>query len=291
MVFSAFPNRCLPLFLVTTVFNPFSVLFSTFSSNPFHSLSVIVLWLFQPSLSSFSSHTAVNVMWQTTHFQHAIDVVQCLFPVWVFTVWPNESGTTHLTANFHHWYHLSYHSPGPADHPAILWCVKLPSWKSAAFHFNIFCARELFIFLFVTVVWNVFVFASMMQRCSQSESPDVNWLCRLLHWHQPCCQVGPFGLCLWVLPKFILHPHSALFVFPSVFCQIPCLNGGRCIGRDVCWCPSNSTGKFCHLPVPVPARTSPHSHKDPSHTGPSSHSMYTLPLSNQQGNNRTGTWR
>ncbi|XP_023273034.1 latent-transforming growth factor beta-binding protein 2 [Seriola lalandi dorsalis] len=70
--------------------------------------------------------------------------------------------------------------------------------------------------------------------------------------------------------------------FRLFFCQIPCLNGGRCIGRDVCWCPSNSTGKFCHLPVLPPA--SPHGHKDASHQAPKSpsHSMYTLPLSNQQ---------
>ncbi|XP_069391808.1 latent-transforming growth factor beta-binding protein 2 isoform X2 [Paralichthys olivaceus] len=70
--------------------------------------------------------------------------------------------------------------------------------------------------------------------------------------------------------------------FRLFFCQIPCHNGGRCIGRDQCWCPSNSTGKFCHLPVPAPARTNPH--KDASHQGPKapSHSMYTLPLSNQQ---------
>uniref|UniRef100_A0A671YSH1 Latent transforming growth factor beta binding protein 2 n=1 Tax=Sparus aurata TaxID=8175 RepID=A0A671YSH1_SPAAU len=67
-----------------------------------------------------------------------------------------------------------------------------------------------------------------------------------------------------------------------LFCQIPCLNGGRCIGRDQCWCPTNSTGKFCHLPAPPPVRPTPRSHKD--HQGPKSpfHSMYTLPLSNQQ---------
>ncbi|XP_028421400.1 latent-transforming growth factor beta-binding protein 2 isoform X2 [Perca flavescens] len=72
--------------------------------------------------------------------------------------------------------------------------------------------------------------------------------------------------------------------FRLFFCQIPCLNGGRCIGRDLCWCPSNSTGKFCHLPAPPPAIPTPHSHKDASHQGPKSpsQSMYTLPLSNQQ---------
>lgn len=71
----------------------------------------------------------------------------------------------------------------------------------------------------------------------------------------------------------------------AVFCQIPCLSGGRCIGRDLCWCPSNSTGKFCHLPVPQPPRPTTQSHKDAGHQGPKapSHSMYTLPLSNQQG--------
>uniref|UniRef100_A0AAZ3QCD6 Latent-transforming growth factor beta-binding protein 1 n=1 Tax=Oncorhynchus tshawytscha TaxID=74940 RepID=A0AAZ3QCD6_ONCTS len=71
--------------------------------------------------------------------------------------------------------------------------------------------------------------------------------------------------------------------FRLFFCQIPCLNGGRCIGRDQCWCPTNSTGKFCHLPAPPPARPTL-SRKDGSLAGhnSSSHSMYTLPLSNQQ---------
>ncbi|MEQ2264720.1 hypothetical protein XENORESO_017299, partial [Xenotaenia resolanae] len=72
--------------------------------------------------------------------------------------------------------------------------------------------------------------------------------------------------------------------FRLFFCQIPCMNGGRCIGRDLCWCPSNSTGKFCHLPAPPPPRPTLHSHKDAGHQGVKSpsHSMYTLPLSNQQ---------
>ncbi|XP_034051040.1 latent-transforming growth factor beta-binding protein 2 [Thalassophryne amazonica] len=72
--------------------------------------------------------------------------------------------------------------------------------------------------------------------------------------------------------------------FRLFFCQIPCLNGGRCIGRDLCWCPSNSTGKFCHLPSPSPARPTPQTHKNTRHPGQksTSHSMYTLPLSNQQ---------
>uniref|UniRef100_A0A3B4B4Y7 Latent-transforming growth factor beta-binding protein 4 n=1 Tax=Periophthalmus magnuspinnatus TaxID=409849 RepID=A0A3B4B4Y7_9GOBI len=70
------------------------------------------------------------------------------------------------------------------------------------------------------------------------------------------------------------NPHYSLlclslFLF-AVFCQIPCQNGGRCIGRDHCWCPSNSTGKFCHLPSPPPPpRPSPPSTKDTTSLHPS----------------------
>lgn len=67
------------------------------------------------------------------------------------------------------------------------------------------------------------------------------------------------------------------------FCQIPCLNGGRCVGRDECWCPSNSTGKFCHLPAPSLEKKQ--GGRDPKTLASSSvkHSTYTLPLSNQLG--------
>nr|XP_034964450.1 latent-transforming growth factor beta-binding protein 2 [Zootoca vivipara] len=75
------------------------------------------------------------------------------------------------------------------------------------------------------------------------------------------------------------HGHDPKSGFRIYFCQIPCLNGGRCVGRDECWCPSNSTGKFCHLPAlkverkkHVPNSLAINSMK---------HSMYTLPLSNQ----------
>ncbi|XP_067848101.1 latent-transforming growth factor beta-binding protein 2-like [Heptranchias perlo] len=67
--------------------------------------------------------------------------------------------------------------------------------------------------------------------------------------------------------------------FRIYFCQIPCLNGGYCIGRDKCWCPSNSTGKFCHLPVPPGKQTV--TKKAPVNSSVSQ-SVYTLPLSNQQ---------
>lgn len=67
--------------------------------------------------------------------------------------------------------------------------------------------------------------------------------------------------------------------FRMYFCQIPCLNGGHCIGRDECWCPSNSTGKFCHLPVThhEKQRNSNMARNNKS----MSKSMYTLPLSHQ----------
>ncbi|KAL0969139.1 hypothetical protein UPYG_G00223040 [Umbra pygmaea] len=70
--------------------------------------------------------------------------------------------------------------------------------------------------------------------------------------------------------------------FRLFFCQIPCLNGGRCIGRDQCWCPSNSTGKFCHLPASLPARSTTSRTEGNVAGRNSSYSMYTLPLSNQQ---------
>ncbi|XP_035388600.1 latent-transforming growth factor beta-binding protein 2 isoform X1 [Electrophorus electricus] len=71
--------------------------------------------------------------------------------------------------------------------------------------------------------------------------------------------------------------------FRLFFCQIPCMNGGRCIGQNECWCPSNSTGKFCHLPAPTPSKPT-NSRKVISNRmqNGSSHTMYTLPLSNQQ---------
>uniref|UniRef100_A0A3Q2QVD3 Latent-transforming growth factor beta-binding protein 1 n=1 Tax=Fundulus heteroclitus TaxID=8078 RepID=A0A3Q2QVD3_FUNHE len=87
-----------------------------------------------------------------------------------------------------------------------------------------------------------------------------------------------------VTTVYMFSHHSLLCSFSAVFCQIPCMNGGRCIGRDQCWCPANSTGKFCHLPVPPPPRPTPHSRRNAGHQGAKSpsHSTYTLPLSNQQ---------
>ncbi|XP_062379524.1 latent-transforming growth factor beta-binding protein 2-like [Sardina pilchardus] len=69
--------------------------------------------------------------------------------------------------------------------------------------------------------------------------------------------------------------------FRLFFCQIPCLSGGRCIGQNQCWCPSNSTGKFCHLPAPPPSRAPTQGANGNGGHNSSSHSMYTLPLSNQ----------
>ncbi|XP_020955178.1 latent-transforming growth factor beta-binding protein 2 isoform X4 [Sus scrofa] len=79
------------------------------------------------------------------------------------------------------------------------------------------------------------------------------------------------------------HGHDPKSGFRIYFCQIPCLNGGRCIGRDECWCPANSTGKFCHLPAPrldpEPPERGPR-HRTPLE-GSLKQSTFTLPLSNQ----------
>uniref|UniRef100_A0A8C0VAM5 Latent-transforming growth factor beta-binding protein 1 n=1 Tax=Cyanistes caeruleus TaxID=156563 RepID=A0A8C0VAM5_CYACU len=77
------------------------------------------------------------------------------------------------------------------------------------------------------------------------------------------------------------HDHDPKSGFRIYFCQIPCLNGGRCVGRDECWCPSNSTGKFCHLPAPsLEKKQGGRGPKTPAGSS-MRHSTYTLPLSNQ----------
>uniref|UniRef100_A0A8C3GV36 Latent-transforming growth factor beta-binding protein 1 n=1 Tax=Corvus moneduloides TaxID=1196302 RepID=A0A8C3GV36_CORMO len=77
------------------------------------------------------------------------------------------------------------------------------------------------------------------------------------------------------------HDHDPKSGFRIYFCQIPCLNGGRCVGRDECWCPSNSTGKFCHLPAPsLEKKQGGRGPKTPASSS-MKHSTYTLPLSNQ----------
>ncbi|XP_021102118.1 latent-transforming growth factor beta-binding protein 2 isoform X1 [Heterocephalus glaber] len=80
------------------------------------------------------------------------------------------------------------------------------------------------------------------------------------------------------------HGHDPKSGFRIYFCQIPCLNGGRCIGRDECWCPTNSTGKFCHLPAPQPDRepSKRGSHHRAVLENPLHRSTFTLPLSNQR---------
>ncbi|XP_060037287.1 latent-transforming growth factor beta-binding protein 2 [Erinaceus europaeus] len=76
------------------------------------------------------------------------------------------------------------------------------------------------------------------------------------------------------------HPDPARG-FRVYFCQIPCLNGGRCVGRDECRCPANATGRFCHLPAPGtvhPGSTRPRHQLE---AASSRQSTFTLPLSNQ----------
>ncbi|XP_019723478.1 latent-transforming growth factor beta-binding protein 4 isoform X1 [Hippocampus comes] len=47
---------------------------------------------------------------------------------------------------------------------------------------------------------------------------------------------------------------------PAVVCRLLCKNGGVCLLKDRCLCPSNFTGKFCQIPVTsqaMPSFTSP----------------------------------
>lgn len=55
------------------------------------------------------------------------------------------------------------------------------------------------------------------------------------------------------------------------------------MGRDECWCPSNSTGKFCHLPAPSLEKKQGGRAPNTPPGGSMKHSTYTLPLSNQLG--------
>lgn len=55
------------------------------------------------------------------------------------------------------------------------------------------------------------------------------------------------------------------------------------MGRDECWCPSNSTGKFCHLPAPSLEKKQGGRAPNTPSGGSMKHSTYTLPLSNQLG--------
>ncbi|XP_078389397.1 latent-transforming growth factor beta-binding protein 4-like isoform X2 [Cetorhinus maximus] len=77
----------------------------------------------------------------------------------------------------------------------------------------------------------------------------------------------------------------------KVLCLLQCQNGGVCIRKDRCHCPSGFTGKFCQIPIPsassqvnisLPTGDPGSDHK------PRVETVYTLPLSNQQLPNQTG---
>lgn len=36
-------------------------------------------------------------------------------------------------------------------------------------------------------------------------------------------------------------------VSPSAICELPCANGGRCVGPNICQCPSDYSGPQCLL--------------------------------------------
>lgn len=108
-----------------------------------------------------------------------------------------------------------------------------------------------------------------------------------------CFVVTHRDMGVWVRGVLLCSSTAGHFEVHVVdFCQIPCLNGGRCIGRDECWCPSNSTGKFCHLPAPRLDRELAERGSRPRALpeGPLRQSTFTLPLSNQLGECRAGAW-
>ncbi|XP_072345995.1 latent-transforming growth factor beta-binding protein 4 isoform X2 [Scyliorhinus torazame] len=75
----------------------------------------------------------------------------------------------------------------------------------------------------------------------------------------------------------------------KVLCLLRCQNGGVCVRKDRCLCPSGFTGKFCQIStlsassqLTVSSPTGEPDHQAQVET------VYTLPLSNQQHPNQTG---
>uniref|UniRef100_A0A8C4QNA1 Latent-transforming growth factor beta-binding protein 1 n=1 Tax=Eptatretus burgeri TaxID=7764 RepID=A0A8C4QNA1_EPTBU len=79
------------------------------------------------------------------------------------------------------------------------------------------------------------------------------------------------------------HGHGADMLtgngFRVVVCPIPCRNGGTCETRDKCRCPSNFTGKFCHIPVQTPRHNGQQQEARRGSLSGLKHSTFTLPIS------------
>ncbi|XP_061136255.1 latent-transforming growth factor beta-binding protein 4-like [Syngnathus typhle] len=78
-------------------------------------------------------------------------------------------------------------------------------------------------------------------------------------------------------------PHGDAF---RVFvCRLLCKNGGVCLLRDRCLCPSNFTGKFCQ--IPVTSRATPRSSSSPNEVD-LTRSEFLLPLGASKPDQETG---
>ncbi|MCJ8733479.1 hypothetical protein PDJAM_G00223900 [Pangasius djambal] len=81
--------------------------------------------------------------------------------------------------------------------------------------------------------------------------------------------------------------------FRVFLCPMLCKNGGVCIQKDRCLCPSNFTGKFCHIPTSSSSPSANEIEKPPSGNFPASqgmmHSEYVLPLQSRQQNHTNGS--
>ncbi|XP_058243291.1 latent-transforming growth factor beta-binding protein 4-like isoform X4 [Hemibagrus wyckioides] len=82
--------------------------------------------------------------------------------------------------------------------------------------------------------------------------------------------------------------------FRVFLCPMLCKNGGVCIQKDRCLCPTNFTGKFCHIPASPSSTSSNEIEKQSSSsTLPASQrlmrSEYVLPLQSRQQNQTNGS--
>ncbi|TSR87315.1 Latent-transforming growth factor beta-binding protein 4 [Bagarius yarrelli] len=80
--------------------------------------------------------------------------------------------------------------------------------------------------------------------------------------------------------------------FRVFLCPMLCKNGGVCIQKDRCLCPSNFTGKFCHIPASSSSTANDIERQPSSGTFPAGqvlmHSEYVLPLQSRQKNQTNG---
>ncbi|KAK3570249.1 hypothetical protein QTP86_017124 [Hemibagrus guttatus] len=131
------------------------------------------------------------------------------------------------------------------------------------------------------------------QRCSNGHC--INYCERgnitTLYSNEDATHTSGFRVCKYTHTHSLYAPIIHAFVF---LCPMLCKNGGVCIQKDRCLCPTNFTGKFCHIPASSSSTSSNEIEKlSSSGTLPASQrlmrSEYVLPLQTRQQNQTNGS--